>query len=137
MHLMPSEMANGNKMKDLDVRHQLPPGKTAVDVFTDFLRYLYKCAQEYIIGARTNGQSLWNSVKDHVEIVLTHPNGWEGSQQGKLREAAVLAGLVPNTTEGQARIHLVSEGEASLHYCVDMGMTSDFTVRDVVSVGIV
>ncbi|KIP01143.1 hypothetical protein PHLGIDRAFT_17412 [Phlebiopsis gigantea 11061_1 CR5-6] len=126
MHLMPSKMSN-DKMKDLDVQHQLPTGKTVVDVFADFLRYLYKCAREYIIGARTNGASLWNSVKDHVEIVLTHPNGWEGSQQGKLRESAVLAGLVPDTTAGHERIHLLSEGEASLHFCVDAGMTSEFT----------
>ena len=28
------------------------------------------------------------------------------------------AGLVPGTRDGQSRVRLLSEGEASLHYCV-------------------
>lgn len=124
-------MESGVNFKDLDVSHQLPSKKTAVQVFSDFLAYLFKCTKEYIIEARANGASLWDSVQDSVEVVLTHPNGWEGLQQGKMRDAAILAGIIADTPEGHARVHFVSEGEASLHYCIDTGLTSEFEVRDV------
>lgn len=42
-----------------------------------------------------------------------------------MREAAVLAKLVPNNLFGRARLHFVTEGEASLHYCVNSGLASD------------
>ena len=37
----------------------------------------------------------------------------------------MLAGLVPNTDAGQERIHFVTEGEASIHYCIQNGLLSD------------
>ena len=42
-----------------------------------------------------------------------------------LREAAVLAGLVPDSMAGRARVHFVTEGEASLHFCIQSGLTSE------------
>lgn len=57
--------------------------------------------------------------------MLTHPNGWEGPQQQQIRYAAELGGLVPAGEEGQSRIHLLTEGEASLHFCVTNVLTSD------------
>ena len=98
-------------------------GKTALDVFTDFLRYLFQCARQFIID--THGKSLWESVEDHTQIILSHPNGWEGLQQSKMRDAAIHAGLVPDTTIGRQRVHFVSEGEASLHYCINHGLSPD------------
>ena len=59
--------------------------------------------------------------------MLSHPNGWEGPQQSKMREAAIRAGLVPKTEAGRSRIHFVSEGEASLHFCLDSGLASEVT----------
>jgi len=53
--------------------------------------------------------------------VLSYPNGWEGPQQTQIRNAAIMAGLVPDTREGRSRIHLVTEEEASLHYCFGSG----------------
>lgn len=38
-----------------------------------------------------------------------------------MREAAVRAGLVPDTQDGRRRVEFVTEGEASFHWCVDMG----------------
>lgn len=103
----------------------LPAKKTAIDVFADFLRYLFTCAQKYIIDTHPNGESLWNSVKNHIDVVLSHPNGWEGPQQASMRTAAVSAGLVPDTTVGHERVHFVTEGEASLHYCINSGLAAD------------
>jgi hypothetical protein len=71
------------------------------------------------------GSNLWRSLKNHVEFVLTHPKGWEGPQQNQIRLAAVLGGLIPSTEEGMARVHLLTEGEAILHYCVVNVLASD------------
>ena len=42
-----------------------------------------------------------------------------------MREAAVQAGLVPDSMAGRARVHFVTEGEASLHFCIQSGLTSE------------
>ncbi|KAF8840352.1 hypothetical protein BDN67DRAFT_1011541, partial [Paxillus ammoniavirescens] len=59
-------------------------------------------------------------------FVLTHPNGWEGLQQQQIRQAAELAGLIPSGDEHRPRIHLLTEGEASLHFCVNNVLASEF-----------
>ena len=89
------------------------------------MRYLYQCARSYIQDTHANGESLWNSVESRIDFVLTHPNGWEGAQQSQIRRAAVLAGLIPDTEGGQKRIVLVTEGEASLHFCIGNGLAAD------------
>jgi hypothetical protein len=68
--------------------------------------------------------NLWRSVENSIEFVLTHPNGWEGPQQQQIRRAVELAGLV-SSQEGQSRVHLLTEGEASLHFCVANANASD------------
>ncbi|KIM36858.1 hypothetical protein M413DRAFT_281536 [Hebeloma cylindrosporum] len=103
----------------------LPKGKTVIDVFADFLRYMYQCAQKYIEETHANGVSLWENLRPTSEFVLTHPNGWEGAQQGMVRRAAVTAGLIPDNDAGQARLSFVTEGEASLHFCIQNGLTNE------------
>ena len=92
-----------------------------VEVFGDFLRYLLECASRYIQDTHVNGSDLWNSIKSDTDFVLSHPNGWEGTQQNEMRRAAVLAGLVPDNESGHARLSFVTEGEASLHFSVQNG----------------
>ncbi|KAI0941758.1 hypothetical protein AcW1_003559 [Taiwanofungus camphoratus] len=115
---------------------QLPAGKTVIEVFGDFLAYLFSCAHRYITETHANGDLLWHSVANHIEIVLSHPNGWEGIQQTRMRRAAILGGLVPDTSAGYSRIHFVTEGEASLHFCLRNGLVSD-SIKDGESVLIV
>jgi hypothetical protein len=123
LYLCPSGLeADGLRTADLK---PLPPGKTAIEVFGDFLAYLFDCARRFIMETIPNGASLWNSVAERIDFVLSHPNGWEGSQQGKMREAAVHARLIPNTPHGHSRVHFVTEGEASLLYCIDNGLAID------------
>ena len=108
--------------------HKIPPlpnNKSVVDLFADFMGYLYECAKTYIQETHASGGSLWASVADHIEYVLTHPNGWEGAQQDQMRRAAILAGLIPDTVEGHARVQFVTEGEASLHFCIQSGFTTE------------
>ena len=97
-----------------------------VDVIADFLSYLFECAQTYIVETHPNGNSLWTSIGDRIDVFLSHPNGWEGIQQSQLRRAAVIAGLIPDTPAGHARVSFVTEGEASLHYCIDSGLADHF-----------
>ncbi|KAF9523665.1 hypothetical protein CPB83DRAFT_657624 [Crepidotus variabilis] len=111
----------------------LPPKKTVVDVLADFLGYLFSCASTYIRETYPNGDSLWNSFAsaadslkstqtDGIQFILSHPNGWEGKEQAQMRQAAVNAKLVPDTTEGHKRVSFVTEGEASLHFAVENGL---------------
>lgn len=103
----------------------LPRHKTSVDVFGDFLAYLFRCTRNFITDTHANGPSMWNAVEHDIQFVLSHPNGWEGAQQTKMRRAAVYGGLIPDTDEGKARIRFVTEGEASLHACVLNGLAAD------------
>ena len=93
-----------------------------VEVLADFLAYLLQCASNYIQDTHVNGRNLWNSVKSDIDFVLSHPNGWEGPQQSEMRQAAVLAKLIPDKPGGHSRLTFVTEGEASLHYCIQNGL---------------
>jgi len=100
----------------------LPLNKTVVEVFADFLAYLLECASSFIQETHADGAHLWASLKDQIHFVLSHPNGWEGPQQAEMRNASVMAKLIPDTTAGHARLSFVTEGEASLHYAVHNGL---------------
>ncbi|SJL14083.1 uncharacterized protein ARMOST_17538 [Armillaria ostoyae] len=101
----------------------LPPGKDVVEVFGDFYAYLVHCTLTFIQESHKNGSDLLSSCQDHIEYIISHPNGWEGTQQKKLRRAAVYAGLIPENDKAHERIHFVTEGEASLHFCIDHGLS--------------
>lgn len=104
---------------------RLPASKTIVDVYADFYRYLFKCARAYIQQTYTAlGELVWDSIENDIYFVLTHPNGWGGSQQSAMRSAAIQAGLIPDVPSGHARLTFASEGEASLHYCLASGLVS-------------
>ncbi|RDB20646.1 Heat shock protein 12A [Hypsizygus marmoreus] len=122
LHMRPKAIAGSSSLYKLP---PLPRNKSVVDLFADFMRYLYGCAKTYIQETHANGPQLWLSVEPTIEFVLTHPNGWEGAQQQQMRKAAILAGLIPDNVAGHARVHLVTEGEASLHFCIQSGLTTD------------
>ncbi|KAJ6626671.1 hypothetical protein B0H10DRAFT_1998098 [Mycena sp. CBHHK59/15] len=119
LHLRPGVEATARTL------HPLPANKKAVDVYADFLRYLFRCARVYIEEAYPAGNALWIALQDGIEFILTHPNGWEGEQQSEMRKAAIVAGLIPNNADGHKRVHFVTEGEASLHFCIRNGLASD------------
>ena len=108
-----------------NIAEQIPPlplNKTVVEVFADFLKYLLQCARSYIEDTQANGKDLWDTVKDDIDFVLSHPNGWEGKEQNQMRRAAVLAGLIPDIPSGHARVSFVTEGESSLHFAIQSGV---------------
>ena len=96
---------------------QLPRGKTIIDVYADFMGYLFESTKVLFKSSEPNGGLMWNSISDNIELVLSHPNGWGGLQQTLLRSAAVKARIVPdtNTHAGHSRVHFVTEeiGRAS------------------------
>jgi hypothetical protein len=97
---------------------ELPMGKTIVDVFSDFMRYLFNSTKAHFISSHPIGENRWNSVFRSIELVLTHQNEWGDPHQSQLRTAAVKANIVPDTPEGRSRVHFVTEGEASFNFCV-------------------
>lgn len=115
----------------------LPKGKSAVDVFGDFLSYLYRCTRSFFEDTHANGPKLWKDLEREIQFVLSHPNGWEGAQQTKMRRAAARGGLIPDTDSGKARIRFVTEGEASLHACVLNGLAADVLSVCTTSVGVI
>jgi hypothetical protein len=84
--------------------------------------YLDRCSKSYISETHCGSSDVGEKFKGDVVYVLAHPNGWGGVQQAQLRTAAVRAGMVQDTEEGRARVVFVTEGEASLHYCLDGGL---------------
>ena len=99
------------------INTKLPKGKTIVDVFADFMRYLFDSTKACLRASEPDEESRQNYVPNNVELVLTHPNGWGGPQQTQLRTAAIRAGIVPDTPAGRSNIHFVAEGEASFYFC--------------------
>ncbi|KDQ52365.1 hypothetical protein JAAARDRAFT_198283 [Jaapia argillacea MUCL 33604] len=97
----------------------LPPGKTAVDVLSVIFEYLYRCARKYIRASEPNGPAILETLEDNIDFILSHPNQWGSQEEADMHRAAITAGLVPDTKEGHVRLHLVTEGVANLHYCLD------------------
>ncbi|KAF8627755.1 hypothetical protein AX17_006121 [Amanita inopinata Kibby_2008] len=108
-----------------EVISPLPGVLTVVDVLSDFLRYLYQCTKTYIEESHASGAMLWSSLEKQVHFVLTHPNGWGGFQQSQMKEAAIKAGLVATMEAAGNQISFVTEGEASLNYCVCNGISKE------------
>ncbi|KAF8655880.1 hypothetical protein AX16_002865 [Volvariella volvacea WC 439] len=89
--------------------------KDAVLMFADYLRYLFTCTKDFITSSYVNGNQIWESKRD---IVLTHSNEWNNIQKVLMQEAAIIAGVVPDTTEGRESVHFVTEGGASFYFCI-------------------
>ncbi|KAG6369907.1 hypothetical protein JVT61DRAFT_13374 [Boletus reticuloceps] len=122
LHLRPKNLAS-NHVTDQDLP-PLPTNRSTIQILSDFMGYLFRCSKTYIQESHVSGPEMWGSFENNIDFVLSHPNGWEGPQQTQIRRAAVLAGLVPDSPEGQARIQLVTEGEASMHFCLSTEKTA-------------
>jgi hypothetical protein len=87
----------------------LPAGKTVDDVFADFLGYIRKQLEAYITNQYGAGADIWAALYPTMYVILTTPNGWEGGQQQRMRNAAIRAGLVDK--DGGRRVRFVTEAE--------------------------
>lgn len=100
-------------------------------IYADFLRYLIAHTRAFFEDRTPNGRNIWLNLIHCADFVIAHPNGWGLKEQGVLRRAAIQADLVrPNDAE--ARVHFVTEAEASVHFCVaNAHLAAKFQVRDV------
>ena len=114
MKLSPKELPEAAKKH---MTANLPKGKSKQDVFSDFIRYLFDSAKAFIQESEPMGKKLWGSLEPNIDLILSHPNGWDGREQEFLRKAVVQASVF---TEKEAISHVsfVTEGEASFDFCV-------------------
>jgi len=95
----------------------LPKGKSLQDVFVDFIRYLFDSAKAFIQEREPMGEKLWESLGRNIDLILSHPNGWEGPQQEFLRKSVVQTSIFTEE-EALSRVSFVTEGEATFNFCV-------------------
>lgn len=99
--------------------YPLPYGVALKIVYRDFLAYLFNHALKFwdttALGVDTRGLR-GTLLKSNYHIVMPIPNGWDNSQQGFLRDAAVAAGILP--FEHANRLSFVSESESSVHFAI-------------------
>ncbi|KAF7361375.1 hypothetical protein MSAN_01170300 [Mycena sanguinolenta] len=112
-------------IKDL-VLPPLPHNVTVDKIFADHLRYIKD--QAYISSTYGSGGDIWDVLSQTMYVILTTPNGWEGSQQNRMRQAAINAGLVDQ--DGGRRVRFVTEAEAAVLYAADSGSVEDWLVED-------
>jgi hypothetical protein len=106
LHLRPTHLPLISNLK----LPPLPPYVTSVDVvFADFLGYIKKCIEDFIITGHGGGDQIWAALYPTMHVILTTPNGWEGAQQQRMRTAAHKAGLVDRN--GGQKVHFVTEAE--------------------------
>ncbi|KAH7104330.1 hypothetical protein BKA62DRAFT_748745 [Auriculariales sp. MPI-PUGE-AT-0066] len=113
LHLHPASMRT-NSGASFEIP-PLPRGVTLKQVYSHFMRYIYGHSTTFFKGHCIDGPTIWDRLKDRVEIVLAIPNGWDLVQQSFLREAIVLAGVLPAGHDSK-RLRFVSEAEASVHF---------------------
>jgi hypothetical protein len=94
-----------------DEKITLPRGKTVVDVFADFLAYLYRSTKIFI--EQSFDGSPWRSLEENIKFVLCHPDGLQSSQIRQMERAVQFAGLSAGSS-----VTLVTSGEAGLHFCL-------------------
>ena len=70
---------------------ELPSRKSIVDMFVDFIGYLFDSMVSHIKEVELTGELLWTNFGPTVELILTHPNSWEGQQQDVMRKVVVQA----------------------------------------------
>lgn len=110
LHLHPQSMA----IQDRLALCPLPPGVSLAAIYTDFLGYLLRHTQGYFESHVIQGAAIWEKYSPKMLVVLAHPNGWSTREQNYLRQA--LRNVGPNYKSCQ--ITFVTEGEASVHFCM-------------------
>ena len=125
LHLHPITMRAEHNI----IVQPLPEGIPIDRIYIDFFGYLLQHTQKFFESREINGADIWSRLSPSMEFVIAHPNGWSLHEQSFLRNAAVGAGFVPSQAAAE-RIHVVSEGEASVHFTmVHADMENRLAVR--------
>ncbi|KAF8311659.1 uncharacterized protein EI90DRAFT_2953365 [Cantharellus anzutake] len=113
LHLHPKAM---KEMHNLTL-DPLPEGVPLSTIYRDFFGYLIKHTQDAFEDCVLDGARVWEMLFPSADVVIAHPNGWGLREQEFMHEAAVAANIVPQS-QPRTRIFFVTEGEASVHYCM-------------------
>ncbi|KZW00534.1 hypothetical protein EXIGLDRAFT_639271 [Exidia glandulosa HHB12029] len=114
LHLHPQSMrTNAN----LEVP-PLPPGVALKQIYSDFIKYIFDHACEFFQSSSHDGETIFNRLKSTFTIVCATPNGWDIVQQSFLRDAFVMAGVLPQGHD-RDRLQFVTEAEASVHFALE------------------
>lgn len=110
---------------------EIPFHLTVEKIYSDFIRYLVAHTRTFFEDRTPNGRNVWLNLIEYADFVIAHPNGWGLKEQSVLRRAAIQADLV-RPSDADARIHFVTEAEASVHFCVvnaNAHLAAKFKVR--------
>ncbi|KAJ1304901.1 hypothetical protein OPQ81_006035 [Rhizoctonia solani] len=97
----------------------LPNDVPLMQIYSDFMGYLFKQTKSYFEDHIIDGKTIWEKYTPTMEVIIAHPNGWYIQEQEFLRKAAVKCGVfnIPGATVAE-NIRFVTEAEASVHYCI-------------------
>ena len=100
----------------------LPKGIPLERIYADFFGYVYKHTMNFFRQREFQGTTIWENLKRSrkIEFVIAHPNGWTLHEQVFLRKAAVAGGLI-HQNDAARMVHMITEGEASVHFVVSNG----------------
>jgi hypothetical protein len=95
----------------------LPENVTLDEIYANFLRYLYTNTRKYF--ERDTGDGVWNRLKHDSKllVIMATPNGWNVTQHGFLRDAAITAGWI-TAKNSESCLSFVTEAEASVHFAL-------------------
>lgn len=101
-------------------RHSIviPTNKNPEDIFADYLAWIVGHVEKFISAHHQRGSQLVEETRSNRLLVLTHPNGWEGKQQGIMRKACIRARVVSDVNRASTLVKFVSEAEASMTYAL-------------------
>ncbi|KAH7330579.1 hypothetical protein B0J17DRAFT_580271 [Rhizoctonia solani] len=110
LHLHPQSMRTQDKL----TLYPLPFGVSLSKIYTDFLGYLLRHTRTYFEEHVIHGALIWEKCAPNMLIVLAHPNGWATREQNFMKQALLDVG--PEYKNYQ--VTFVTEGEASVHFCM-------------------
>lgn len=107
--------------KDLILtRPSLPTGVDIQQVYSDFIRFLYEAAHDYLLLTAFDGIEVWHRLKNDIILVFAIPNTWEFDVQTMIRDAVIAANI------GHSELQFVTEAEAAVHYALERNGDRDW-----------
>ena len=95
---------------------KLPTGVTISKVYADFVSFLLEHTKARFCSSRVNGKQLWDRLLPKAQFIAGCPNAWSQKERQTMKEAICLTRFCSNS----ARITVVTEAEASLHYLMNL-----------------
>ncbi|EUC60270.1 heat shock 70 kDa protein 12A, putative [Rhizoctonia solani AG-3 Rhs1AP] len=109
LHLYPHEMTSKHGIEP----DPLPPGVSLLQVYSDFLGYIFKHTKSYFEDRVLDGATMWDRYSQKIELSMAHPNGWGNQAHMLLRSAVVAAGFARKATAKKIRFTTEPDALAS------------------------